>query len=95
LSIQSDRINVTYSTLKNKINKTKHGISLRRAKDLDMSTARLALDDREDHGEDRWVAIGFLDARLYVLVFTFTELGIRAISLRRAERYEEAIYAEE
>lgn len=83
-----------YSAVKNKINKSKYVFSLSRARDFDMDTARLALDDREDYGEDRWVAIGFLDARLHVLVFTFTEIGIRAISLRKAERLEETIYAE-
>ena len=87
-------MDVAYSALKNKINKSKHGLSLSRAKEFDMDTARFALDDREEYGEDRWVAIGFLDARLHVLVFTFSEIGIRAISLRKAEKSEETIYAE-
>jgi uncharacterized DUF497 family protein len=49
-------MNVACSALKNKINKSKHGLSLSRAKNFDMDTARLALDDREDYGEERWVA---------------------------------------
>jgi uncharacterized DUF497 family protein len=88
-------VSVVYSALKDKINKSRHGLSLSRAENFDLDAARLALDDREDYGEDRWIAIGFLDARLHVLVFTFTEIGIRAISLRKAERYEETNYVEE
>ena len=93
LSIQSTRWTSRIAR-KNKINRSKHGLSLSHAKDFDMDTARLAVDDREDYGEDRWVAIGFLEARLHILVFTFSEIGIRAISLRKAEKFEETIYAE-
>jgi uncharacterized DUF497 family protein len=85
-------VDVPFDPAKDRRNRRKHGIPLARAAELDIESARLTLDDREDYGEDRWVAIGFLDARLYVLTFTFTNTGIRAISLRRAEREEEKIY---
>jgi len=74
----------------------KHGISLQRAEDFDFDAANFDIDDREDYGEIRWNAFGFLDARLYSLTFTEVADGvIRAISLRKAttlerRRYEQA-----
>jgi uncharacterized DUF497 family protein len=46
------------------------------------------------YGEVRIRVIGFLDARLHVLVFTQEGENIRAISLRKATRHEEGEYAE-
>jgi len=37
-------------------------------------------------------AIGFLDARLYALVFTQEGENVRAISLRKASKHEEGDY---
>lgn len=87
---------VTFDTAKDAKNIREHGISLRRAEDFDFDAACFDVDDREDYGEVRWNAIGFLDARLYSLTFTEVEDGIiRAISLRKAstsegKRYEQA-----
>jgi uncharacterized DUF497 family protein len=66
------------------------------------STGRFATrttDDREDYSELREVAKSFIDAELYVLVFTeredeFGEL-IWVISLRKARRRERRDYARE
>ena len=52
------------------------------------------VDDREDYGEVRVRAIGFLDARLYSLVFAQDGEDIRAISHRKATRHEEKEYEE-
>ena len=38
--------------------------------------------------ETRYLALGLLKTRLYVLVFTETESGIRVISLRKANKRE-------
>jgi len=77
---------------KDRINRRKHGISLNRAPDFDFDAAIFVIDDRENYGEERIRATGFLDARLYVLVFTQDGENIRAISLRKASRYEEDEY---
>jgi len=57
---------------------------------------RTRLDDREDYGEDRWIGIGILDARIVVTVFTEREEDneevIRIISLRKALTYERTQY---
>lgn len=52
------------------------------------------IDDREDYGEIRIRALGFLDGRLYSLVFAQEGEDIRAISLRKATRHEEEEYEE-
>jgi hypothetical protein len=80
---------ITYDPKKDKANKRKHGISLSRAEDFDFEGALYTVDDREDYGEIRFRAIGFLDARLYTLVFVDEEGDdIRAISLRKATKHE-------
>ena len=54
------------------------------------------LDEREDYGEDRWIGIGILDARIVVVVFTQREESdeeiIRIISLRKALAHERIKY---
>ena len=77
---------------KDRINRNKHGIGLSRAADLDFDAAIFVVDDRNDYGEVRIKAIGFLDARLYALVFTQEGENIRAISLRKASKDEESNY---
>ena len=77
---------------KDRINRNKHGIGLSRAADFDFDAAIFVVDDRNDYGEVRIKAIGFLDARLYALVFTQEGENIRAISLRKASKDEESNY---
>ena len=85
---------VLFDRAKDRINKRKHGISLSRASDFDFEAASFVVDDREDYGEVRVRALGFLDARLYALVFTQEGANVRAISLRKATKYEEDEYEE-
>lgn len=86
---------VLYTARKDRRNQEKHGFSLSRAADFDFETANYSVDDREDYGEVRYKALGFLDARLCLLVFTEAGEGaIRAISLRKANRDERKEYAE-
>ena len=87
---------ITYDSKKDKANRRKHGISLSRAEDFDFEEALYSIDDREDYGEIRFRAIGFLDARLYTLVFVDEEESddIRAISLRKATKHEAKEYKE-
>ena len=87
-------MDVTYRPSKNGRNKRLHGISLARAQDFDFDSAKFAIDDSQDYGEERWIALGFLAATLHVLVFTETAEGIHAISLRRAEPSERIEYAQ-
>jgi len=61
---------------------------------FDWETAVLFVDDREDYGELREIAIGFIDPGLYVLTFTRRRERIRVISLRKAEKSDMRKYVE-
>ena len=69
-------------------NIAKHGISLARAEEMDMTTAIIREDERFDYGETRYIAFGDIDDALHCLVFTFRGSKVRAISLRKANRKE-------
>ena len=86
---------VSYNARKNAENIRKHGISLQRAEDFDVTAALYELDDSQDYGEVRYIAIGWIDATLYTLTFTQDSDAIRAISLRKATREEPRRYAKE
>ena len=75
---------VLFDRAKDRINRRKHGVSLGQAVGFDFEAALFLIDDREDYGEVRIRAIGFLDARLHALVFTQEGENIRVISLRKA-----------
>jgi uncharacterized DUF497 family protein len=60
---------ITFDPKKDAANKRKHRTSLSRAEKFDFETALYAADEREDYGEVRFRAIGFLDGGLYALVF--------------------------
>jgi uncharacterized DUF497 family protein len=86
-------VDVEFDPAKDAENTRKHGISLKRAEDFDMATADYKVDDREDYGEVRFRATGFLDGRLYSLTFTMRGEIVRPISLRNATKQEQRDYA--
>jgi hypothetical protein len=54
------------------------------------------IDDREDYGELRWVALGRVDGDVYRVVFTRRgEDRIRLISAQKASKDEREIYYRE
>lgn len=86
---------ITFDPNKNSANTELRGLSFERAKDFDFSTALMLEDTRKPYPERRFQALGFLDERLCMLVFTPIAEGIRVISLRKAnkrevKRYEQA-----
>jgi len=87
-------VKIEFDPAKDEINKAKHGLSLQAADDFDWDTALEREDDRFDYGEVRFVAIGLIDGRLHVMVFTegSDENAIRVISLRLAEKHEARYY---
>lgn len=84
---------IRFDPVKNERNVRDRGLSFERAADFDFSSALVAVDDRQEYGEVRYVALGLLDARLHVLCFTETADGIRVISFRKANSREVARYA--
>ena len=85
---------IEFDPAKDEINRAKHGVSLEAANGFDWDTALEREDDRFDYGEVRFVAIGLIDARLFVMIFAegSDENAVRVISLRPAERHETRFY---
>jgi uncharacterized protein len=81
-------VKITFDPNKNDWNIQKRGLSFERAKYFDFETAVYSIDQRHEYGEDRIVALGYLDGRLHVICFVETESGIRVISFRRANPRE-------
>lgn len=84
---------IEFDPAKSERNRRERGLPFERATDFDFSIALIAIDERRDYGEARYVALGPLDDRLHVLCFTETLEGIRVISLRKANAREVARYA--
>ena len=85
---------IEFDPAKDPANLRKHGVSLQAAAVFEWDTALEREDNRFDYGEVRFVAIGLIDNRLFVLVFTdgSDEDAIRIISLRPAEKHEARFY---
>ena len=60
--------------------------------DFQWDSAIFTEDVRKDYPESRFIAVGYLDDRLHVLCFSETDLGIRVISFRKANKREEKHY---
>jgi uncharacterized DUF497 family protein len=86
---------VSFDPAKDKLNIQTHGISLQRAEDFDFGSALYNVDNSQDYGEVRQIAVGWLDSLLYTLTFVENEEDdedFHAISLRRATRQERQDY---
>ena len=83
---------IEFDSDKNKANIAKHGVDMAAAAGFDFDTAKTWLNTRQNYGEDRTVALGFLAARLHVLVFTMRGRTVRVISLRKANHKERKAY---
>ena len=92
-----NQVKVEFDPAKDEINRAKHGVSLSAAANFDWDTAIEREDDRFDCGEVRFVAIGLIVARLYVMAFTegSDDDALRIISLRPAEKHETRFYYEQ
>jgi hypothetical protein len=82
---------------KNQANIRKHGLDFADAWEIFTTPMLTMIDEREDYGEERWIGVGLLQARVVVVVYTEPDEGtIRIISLRKAltherTRYEQAL----
>jgi uncharacterized DUF497 family protein len=85
-------MDISYDTAKNARNLEERGLSFARAAEFDFETAKIREDARKPYPERRFVALGWLDARLHVLCFTPIPGGIRIISFRKANSREQHDY---
>ncbi len=82
-------MDISYDPIKNYRNIQDRNLSFDKVVDFDFENAFYEVDKRIDYGELRMRAIGLLENRLHVLVFTETVDGIRVISFRKANSREE------
>ncbi|MEI6336324.1 MAG: BrnT family toxin [Methylococcaceae bacterium] len=86
-------MNITYDTVKNKLNKKKHKIDLSDAEGVLYDENAITIEDC-DHNEERFVTLG-INHFGYLLVVTYHYRGendIRIISARHAEPHERRTY---
>jgi uncharacterized DUF497 family protein len=79
---------IEFDLAKSRKNAEERGLSFDRVVDFDFETARIFEDTRHDYPERRFIAIGLLNNRLHVLVFSPKKNGIRVISFRKANQRE-------
>ncbi len=74
-------------------NLAKHRVSLLTAAEVFANEILERIDDREDYGEVRFIALGRVDTEIYRVVFTWRgEYVIRLVSAQKASRDEREIY---
>lgn len=80
---------------KRQTNVTKHGIDFIDAQKIfDYDTVTIE-DNRFNYGEQRFIAIGLLNGKIIVVVYTEISNKIRIISARKATKNEQQIYFNE
>jgi uncharacterized protein len=82
-----------FDNSKNKSNFDKHGLYLTESHDFEWDTAVISEDVRKQYPEQRFEAIGYINVRLYVMIYCLRGDVVRVISLRKANNREEKIYA--
>ena len=70
----------------------KHGLDFARCDEIFADVTVEYPDDREDYGEVRMIAIGFLEVEMVTIVYTDTPSARRIITMWRATRRERRIY---
>lgn len=85
----------SFDPAKQASNRKKHGLDLADAKNVIESGMTVTFEDRRfDYGEERFVTLGPLGDTLVAIVTAEAEDHIRVISMRKADRHEQAIYRE-
>ena len=77
---------------KNRENIQKHGINFKRATKIFNGPVVRWIDNREDYGETRYIAIGRSEGKLLTVVYTMRGIKIRIISARKAVKHERRKY---
>jgi hypothetical protein len=80
---------------KRQANLKKHGVDFARAEGFDWDSALVIEDRRQDYGEPRLSALGYIGKRLHVLIFTPRGRVVRLIGLRKANAREVRQYEQD
>ena len=74
-------------------NVVKHGVTFLRAAEVFAGEIVERIDDREDYGELRLIALGRVGFDVFRVTYTWrNETTIRIISAQRAGKHEQSIY---
>ena len=84
---------IEFDPAKDRLNLSRHGISLAAADELDWEGLVVRSDLRCDYREVREIGLGPIGGRLHCVVFTRRGGVYRVISLRKANRRESRNYA--
>ena len=87
-------INLSYNQAKNERNILLRGLDFNLVIDFNWFLATIYEDTRKNYGESRFVAIGSINGRIYVVIFTPRGNKIHVISLRKANKREVKKYEE-
>jgi uncharacterized DUF497 family protein len=88
-------VRFSFDPAKQASNLKKHGFDLADAQEVIESGLTVTFEDhRFDYSEERFVTLGPLGESLVAIVTAETEDHIRIISMRKADRHEQAIYRE-
>ena len=68
------------------------GLYMAHASDVFAGATLTVEDNRQDYGEPRYIAIGFLANRMVILAWTQRGKVRRIISMRKANEREQAVY---
>lgn len=89
----STSIKYTWDETKQVENLNKHGIDFAIVYAFNWDSALTREDVRGEYGEARFVSIGTIGSRLFVVVWTPRDETCRLISLRKANKREVQLYA--
>ena len=81
-------LNICYDPVKHERNVLQRDIPFSMGSAFEFESALIVIDDRQDYGEIREAAIGFIGDRVHVLIFTIRAETLWVISLRKANKRE-------
>ena len=82
----------TWDEAKRRVNLRKHGIDFRDAPKIFRGFTLTAEDDREFHGEQRFLTLGLLEDQVVSVAHAERGKDIRIISIRKAMKHEARFY---
>ena len=81
---------VTFDPAKRDLAREQRGLDFADAAEVFQGRHTVAVDDRADYGETRFISAGFLRGRMVVLVWTLRGEARHVISMRHCHAKEEA-----
>lgn len=84
---------IEFDADKSERNAQERGLPFSMVEEFDFETALVAEDTRADYGEPRYIALGLIADRAFVVAFTWRAERLRVISFRKANAREASRYA--